>query len=773
MKSENNVGRSRISTRILLTLLIPMIGLLLVSIYIVVDKASEVRDMDRAQKLVDLSVHISAMVHELQRERGASEAFVASRGAKMADLLPNIRKENDKRIGELELYLKDFGSDAFGAQTSNQLAMATNELKQLAQKRTMIQSFSIAPADSTAYFSGTIGKWLDIIAFGAKTIQNSEFTNGINAYFYLLQAKERSGQERAAGARGYFAGGFEPAVYRRYTSVVSEQMTYFRLFDQYALPSQKEALAQLFRQETAIELERLRNIVLEAGAGGDLKGIDGNYWFKTSSGRIDLIKEFEDGLSAELVTLAGRISDEAHVGLLLSIVISGGILAIAGLLGMRMAQSISAPVIRMTDAMTKLSNGNLTIDVPAQDRTDEIGAMAEAVNFFKQSLIKNDAMAAEQVRIKAKAEADRLAAEEELDREVGSVVAAAAAGDLGPRVHIGNKSGFLKRLGENLNNLLDNISIVVRELDRVQGALSTGDLNQQVTGAYHGVFAQLKDATNGFVDILQGTISGIISAADDINNSASEVSQAAGDLSERNQQQASQLEESNASIQQLGNAVVGVGRAMTDAQNLAKEAEKETKIGASVANSAVEAVMRIEKSSKSISNFVDIIDEIAFQTNLLALNAAVEAARAGDAGKGFAVVAQEVRSLASRSAAAAREIDQIVQSSLAEIGVGVEKIRETGNALGNISGKVAVLTQKVTEVSQAAHHQALDVKEISKAMDYLDDLTQRNAALSEESSSAARSMAAKVSEMLDLVNFFDISQRRPKPKLLSGTVSRR
>ncbi|MEO5337025.1 MAG: methyl-accepting chemotaxis protein [Magnetospirillum sp. WYHS-4] len=342
-----------------------------------------------------------------------------------------------------------------------------------------------------------------------------------------------------------------------------------------------------------------------------------------------------------------------------------------------------------------------------------------------------------------------------IETEVEGLVSAAAAGDFTQRIPTQGKAGFMLSLSEGINRMAGTVQSGLDEVVRVIEALAEGNLTRRMDGDYQGAFAHLKDDSNAMTDRLNGVLRTIIATTTEVENGAAEISAASRDLAARTEQQAASLEKTASAMEELSATVRQNAENSQQANQLALAARATADESGSVMKDSVEAMRTIEESSDKISEIVSMIDEIAFQTNLLALNAAVEAARAGDAGKGFAVVATEVRSLAQRTSQASREIKDLILASNHQVKQGVDLVNGVGRKLGDIVVQVKKVTDIVAEIASASREQAIGLDEINQAMSQMDDMTQRNAALVEETSASAESLKHQAEELVRMVAFFD------------------
>jgi methyl-accepting chemotaxis protein len=384
-------------------------------------------------------------------------------------------------------------------------------------------------------------------------------------------------------------------------------------------------------------------------------------------------------------------------------------------------RGVANPINRITQSMKTLAGGNTDDAIPFAGRADEIGAMASAVEIFRQAALSNKRLEQEAEANRSRAEAERIATQERAEAEAAERLRIATAG----------LASGLKRL-------------------------AAGDLAFQLNEAFAPDFEALRHDFNSSVRQLSDALGSISIGISTIDNGTREISTGAQDLSKRTEQQAAALEETAAALDEITANVTNSSKRTEEARTVANQANMSAAQSAEVVSKAEVAMGRIEASSQQISNIIGVIDEIAFQTNLLALNAGVEAARAGEAGKGFAVVAQEVRELAQRSANAAKEIKGLIQNSSQEVGTGVKLVRDAGEALKTIGGYIAEINQHMESIALSAREQSTGLAEVNGAVNQMDQTTQQNAAMVEQSTAASASLAMESERLRDLVSQFKL-----------------
>jgi methyl-accepting chemotaxis protein len=361
---------------------------------------------------------------------------------------------------------------------------------------------------------------------------------------------------------------------------------------------------------------------------------------------------------------------------------------------------------------------------------------------------------------------------DEASNETLQVVQAVLDGASDSRVQTDGKSGQIAVLSSAVNRLIDNVLEAVGETqDAVRCALE-GDLTKRIslqrkTGHFHA----LAVSANSLIANMMGVIQGLQETAREVQLGAGEISRGNADLSQRTERQASRLEETASLMEEMTATVRNNAEHASQANRLAAAARDQAERSGQVVGAAVVAMGQINAASKKIADIIGVIDEIAFQTNLLALNAAVEAARAGEQGRGFAVVATEVRNLASRSAAAAKEIKALIRDSVAKVNEGTQFVGDSGKVLGEIVTAVKKVTDVVAEIADGSREQALGIEQMNQAMTSMDTMTQQNSALVEQAAAAAQALKEQATSLALLIAPYQVGMTPARAAALPATTT--
>ncbi|MDQ7761452.1 methyl-accepting chemotaxis protein [Xanthomonas sontii] len=343
-----------------------------------------------------------------------------------------------------------------------------------------------------------------------------------------------------------------------------------------------------------------------------------------------------------------------------------------------------------------------------------------------------------------------------MNTEIKHLAVAAAAGDFSVRGDAERFQYDFRLMVESLNQLMATADGNLQALSTLLKAIAAGDLTARMHGQFQGVFATMRDDANATTEQLAAIVARIQTAAVSINGAAAEIAAGNDDLSRRTEQQAASLEETAASMEELTSTVKQNAEHARQANQLATGAATVASQGGAVVGQVVETMSGIEASSKKIADIISVIDGIAFQTNILALNAAVEAARAGEQGRGFAVVASEVRTLAQRSANAAKEIKGLIDDSVGRVAQGSALVEQAGTTMQEIVASVQRVTDIMGEISAASQEQSAGIEQVNQTITQMDEATQQNAALVEEATAAARSMEDQAGQLNQAVALFKL-----------------
>ncbi len=479
-----------------------------------------------------------------------------------------------------------------------------------------------------------------------------------------------------------------------------------------------------------------------------------------------LTAEKSQGLTAQASDLRQEtIRSSALLG-------AGSALVSAILAYILLALMVGRPLSLSARLIDRVTKNDTDFQTPAiANRKDEIGQLGKAIDLFRQTAVKNAEM--------QKNEAARLAREQELERKKEREAEEAARREREQKVlemeeerrreeeRAAERDAMRAEADRERQAIMDEQSRVVELLAESLKKLAGGDLNVQIQTRFEGAYEELRKDFNSAAASLKSAISAVAQHTGKIRSETSEISSSANDLASRTERQAATLEEIVATLNSIGSSVHSASEGAQVANDKAHSARFRADEGGEVARSAVVAMGKIKTSSDEIANITSVIDAIAFQTNLLALNAGVEAARAGEAGRGFAVVATEVRALAQRSADAAKEISNLISASETQVSSGVELVKKNGVFLDEIVSSISEITDLVESIAISTKDQSSGLVELNTAMGHLDQVTQQNTSMFEETSSASKALYTETDALARAVHHFKIGGERSSRKMES------
>jgi methyl-accepting chemotaxis protein len=501
----------------------------------------------------------------------------------------------------------------------------------------------------------------------------------------------------------------------------------------------------------------------KSATDGDLGGATRNFSLQTAA--AEGLDKALTALSDDKIRNVADGAAAAHQAIDFSKIIAAALcvlvlVAVAATLVV-VLRRVLGPLGRITGAMKRIASDELEIDVPGIKRKDEIGAMAQAVEVFRENGLKIQALNADE-RAAAEVSTARAAETSSMGASLTEAVGAGANGDFSKRVPTRFSQENLNSLAAVVNSLMETVERGLAETGEVLAAVAATDLTRRVEGKYEGAFQRLKDDTNAVADKLAEIVTGLKTTSGSLKLATGEILSGANDLSERTTKQAATIEETSAAMEQLASTVMQNAKRANDASGVAATVTRTAEEGGRVMTAANEAMERITASSAKISNIIGLIDDIAFQTNLLALNASVEAARAGDAGKGFAVVAVEVRRLAQSAASASSEVKVLIEQSGTEVTGGSKLVADAASKLQAMLTAARSSNELMDGIAKDSREQASAIEEVTTAVRQMDEMTQHNAALVEEINAAIEQTESQATELDRIVDVFTIEEgQRP------------
>ena len=858
------LSRLSLKAKILTLVFVPVVGLAWITVHDARESLGLFKETEQIKRLSNLAVKTSALLHEMQKERGMSAGFLGSGGNKFADSLEQQRALTSTRLEDIKGYLET-NRDNTSQDTQQFIREKLSKLQSLDDLRQSVSAQSISVKQQVADYTAINTDLISIIAELPHVSSLGAVNNLASAYVNFIQSKERAGIERAVLSGTFAADAFQPGMHSRFLQLVSEQRTFLKAFEALASEAQMTDFRAMQAEAIFDQTQAMRNIATAKATEGGF-AVDPTQWFALQTEKINRLKAFEDRLSDDLVTMSENTEAQAWSKLLTELAtaafsvlvglafawaagrsilqqlgcepalleiftediasgrldseVSGlkkkpsGVLAAMYTMRDKLQDQIErdkrheldnlryrqALSILDTNVMIADKDNNIVFINPSLDRflrNSQETFRSDLPNFDVDTVVGSNMdvfhkhpehqrkmvaaltettevlvdIGGANMRLKASPvldpEGKRLGtAVEWFDRyqevviqsEMHGIMQSALAGDLSQRIRLDDKKGYFQEMSSNINNLLEVCGNFITEIAIVLEAMAQGDLSRRMDTEYGGAFARLRDNINSTNDKLNDVINGLTKSSNLVLTGSREIAEGNSNLSNRTEIQASNLEQTASSMEEMTARVRQNAENANEANELARGARSQAEQGGEVVNRAVKAMGDITESSNRIAAIISVIDELAFQTNLLALNAAVEAARAGEQGRGFAVVASEVRSLAGRSATAAREIKELIEDSANKVQEGSRFVNASGQTLEEIVTEISKVSDIIAGIAVSSQEQRDGIEQVNRAIAQMDEMTQQNAALVEEAAASSESMGEQAGKLNDMVGFFNSAE---------------
>ena len=489
------LSRLQVRQRVILVAALPALALLITAGVMVAMRVQALNDARHVALEAETAVYISDLVHELQRERGVSAIFLGSKGTRMGAEMGTQRAATDKMRAGLKARFDELLAKSKHEELNAAARAALAAMASLDAKRKEADTHAISAPQSSAYFTETIGHFIAVTTEMTKEVDDPESVVQMASFVALMNAKERAGQERAIGAGAFSAGRFDIQQHRAFLTAVSSQAAYLASFQAYANDEERAHFQKVVAGPVVDDVIRMREIAFSLGADKDVSAVDAGAWFKATTARIDLLKEVDHFVAEALHELAEHDIAAAIRALTLTLGAVAAAVVVSGLIGLRIARGVSRPIADIEVAMGKLAAGEKATEIPGLDRADEIGAMAKAVQVFKDN-------AHEMERMEAKRREDeRKLAEEAMERQKSAEARTKKVGEITSGFEA-SIAGVLQAAGaalEQLNGTSREMSSLADETSQKSTAVAAA--SEQATANVQTAAAAAEELSSSIAEI--------------------------------------------------------------------------------------------------------------------------------------------------------------------------------------------------------------------------------------------------------------------------------
>ncbi|MGB1227218.1 MAG: methyl-accepting chemotaxis protein [Poseidonibacter sp.] len=728
-----------ISNKIKLLTIIPLIFIMALAIDIFYISYSKKTQLDTVKQVVLLNTKISLLLHETQKERGASAGYLGSKGQKFKDTLEKQRKLTDNRIKELSSFLNTFSISNHSLDAKEVMDRARKDLGMINSIRPKVDSLEIEAKKAIAYYTNMNADFLRFVAKSSIFAHSPIVISDINSYYNFLMAKERAGIERAVGANTFARKSFAPGMYVKFLSLVNEQDLFLEAFYNYG----KKYIAfseEKMNNPVFNDVQKMRDVLLSSAGNNEVKfDIDSTHWFKTITKKINVLKEIDDYLIENIINeIETLITKESNNLLIISSIIIL-ILALTIFFVIFFIRNIDSSIRIIIDGieqfMRYLNKEINEIEYIHLDTKGPLGDLSKMVNKNIDTIngsLEKDLLCVGEATIT-------------LDK--------VEKGYYGCRVNSSAANPQVRILAKNINRMLDTQERVIKDVLNVLNEYTNYNYLSVInTDGLEGESKQMVEGINGLGEAITSMLIENKTNGETLQKGSTKLLSNVDKLNTASNDAAARLEETAAAVEEITSNIISSTQNISKMAKNANDLNVSANEGEQLANKTVSSMDDINTEVGAISEAISVIDQIAFQTNILSLNAAVEAATAGEAGKGFAVVAAEVRNLASRSADAANEIKALVESATSKSNQGKDIAALMINGYNSLNENINNTLSLISEVENASIEQKSGIEQISDAINSLDKQTQVNADIASTTNDIAAETSSLAQNVVDSTN---------------------
>ena len=729
--------RLSIESKLKILAIFPLIFIIGLSFFMIYDSYEKDLKLKNVEKLLILNTKISLLLHETQKERGLSVAYLESKNDTFKKNLLNQRELTNNKIDEFKTYLVDFSY--YPNQGKINIENVLKELSKIENIRNEINELKVKSKNVISYYSNLNSSLLSFVANSSYIAENEKIINNLTAYYNFLMAKERAGLERAMGSNTFTNKTFGEGMFLNFLSLINEQTVFMENFYIYGF-DYEEFVKEKMQNSSVKEVQKMRDILLSYGENKNvIFDIEASYWFKTISEKINILKEIDDYISKDMIEQINIIKKDQFDKMIFILGLAIFIILITILSVSFFTKSIKRGFEKVTigieQFMRYLNKEINELDYISLGTKGLLGNLAKSINYNID-------------KINGNLEKDLLCVGETtitLDKvEKGFYSCRIMSQAENPQVRI---------LAKTINKMLDNQQNVINNILKNLGEYTNYNyLGVIDIKGLNGESKQMVDGINSLGEAITTMLVENKNNGETLKQASNQLLKNVDELNRSSNDAAARLEETAAAVEEISSNIVSSTQNISQMAQNANELTSAANEGEKLAKQTVISMEEINSQVTAINEAITIIDQIAFQTNILSLNAAVEAATAGEAGRGFAVVAQEVRNLASRSAEAANEIKSLVENASTKSNQGKDIAALMINGYDKLNININNTLSLIKEVENASKEQKYGIEQISDAINSLDKQTQINANIATQTHEIALETSNLASDVVNATN---------------------